>query len=289
MVNKWDKKPWKENVSKWKDNTEKWKLLETDDLFVFGSTIFLFASTQNEEILADAGKMEKIGQEILAIYSANGVNWLNKIRVINDKSMFNQIINKLTYTDAVLDYTDDKSLGDMNDTSMLTLQSKFASGKTRGFFKAYIYVGATAAINSDQIYQLAYSGAHELLHQLVSRIGYALYANMNYYQAGEHYNNCELLSSAGYLDSNCGGVQKPDPRGSGIEKIPLEMINDVRNYRTDFIRLGKLASKKVQTSMIARYTFIIREKERFDGTNEDIVNNVMIKGQQDQSKNIQID
>jgi len=186
------------------------------------STLYLFVSTANEGLSESSGNAEFIGQDALGIFTANGVEWLSKIKVIYDQAEFEGIRDNLDATDGIVEYTDD---GGKATTSTRGF------GVTPDFFNSYIYIGSTAPVTKDNIKVLGYTTAHEFLHQVVSRIGFMAYGNVLFYQGdlGHWYGG--LLTEGNDLPEYYNGViKRPEKAGEGIEKIANEMILDIRAY-----------------------------------------------------------
>lgn len=234
------------------------------------STLYLFSSTENSSLQSGTGNMEKIGDDILEMYNSQGIDWLKEVKIVYDKAEFDGITNNLDYTDGVVNYTDDKSLGLNSDDVFLTVNNSFAEGITRGNFMAYVYVGENTKIDDAGMYALSYAGGHEFLHQIVSRIGYVLYGNINFYQSGGHFEG-GLLTDANDMHKY-GGVVRPAIRGTGIEQINPIMFGDVKNYSKTVVLLGKLDAQGVTVFLLFRYKHIMDYKEKFQSSSSPIVN-----------------
>lgn len=231
MSYKWNTKPWQKNTEKWRKNSEKViKPLQEGDqepesTSVTGNgVLYLVIDSTNPNLLTDSEKPELIAQDILNVYHANGISWLKKSEIVYGIEFVDLNFKKLKLTDAILVLTDDTTLsGFLN----------FADGTTRNFFTSYTTVNKSESFTAEKIKHLNYALAHELLHQFVARIGYFVYGNVSFYQKEDgHWDDGGLLTSG----SNFQIEKLPNKRGTGIERISDDMIEDLKYWPLEILK-----------------------------------------------------
>lgn len=224
------------------------------------STLYLFVGTDNEGFSQGTGNVEAVGEDALGIFKANGVDWINKVKVVYDRTEFEGISSNLDMTDGIVEYTDNVGLANTTTRGF---------GNTKNFFHSYIYIGAAGAISKANLGVIGYSTAHEFLHQIVGRIGYFVYGNVSFYQG--YYGHWEggLLTDANDMGEYSSGVLiRPQVSGTGIEEISNEMIMDVRvfsllvNSSQPVFRITNTSS----SNMLMRYQLIMTNDINFNIT-----------------------